>query len=116
VEDPAWLESPALESVVWPQKPAAEIDRGCSFYILVLFVAVWRWDGGLSGEMAVIGDLRSIASLCVFGREVRSIGTHFEVSSLFRSFLSPASLPLMVFCLSFLPSRLSCSIPCDFPL
>jgi len=50
-----------------------------------------------------------------FGSGVRSIDALFEVSSLFRSFLSPASPPLMVITLSFLPSRLSCSIPGDFP-
>jgi len=63
VEDPAWLEGPALVEMVRPLEPAAEVDRECSVDILVLFVAVWRSDGGLGGELAVIGDLRSIASL-----------------------------------------------------
>ena len=58
----AWLEDPALEGAVQPLGPAAEVDRECSVEILVLFVAVWRWDGGLGGELTVIGDLRSIAS------------------------------------------------------
>ena len=63
MEDLACLEGPALEEVVRPLEPAAEVDRQCSVDILVLFVAAWRWDGGLGGEFAVIGDLRSIASL-----------------------------------------------------
>ena len=63
VEDPAWLEGPALKEAVRPLEPAAEVDRECSVDILILFLAVWRWDGGLGGELAVIGDLRSIASL-----------------------------------------------------
>jgi hypothetical protein len=29
----------------------------------VLFVVIWRWDGELGGELAVIGNLRSIASV-----------------------------------------------------
>ena len=37
------------------------MDQECS--VDILCVAVWRWDGGLGGELAVIGDLRSIASL-----------------------------------------------------
>jgi len=63
VEFLAWLECLALEEVLQPLEPAAEVDRECSVDILVLFVAAWRWDGGLGGELAVIGDLRSIASL-----------------------------------------------------
>ena len=63
MEDPAWLEGPALEGAVRPLEPAAEVDRECSVDILVLFVAVWRQGGGLGGDLAVIGDLRSIASL-----------------------------------------------------
>jgi len=63
VEDPASLEGPALEKVILPLEPAAEIDRECSVDILVLFVVVWRWHGGVGGELAAIGDLRSIASL-----------------------------------------------------
>jgi hypothetical protein len=47
--------------VVPPLGPAAEVDRECS--VDILCVVVWRWDGGLGGELAVIGDLRSIASL-----------------------------------------------------
>jgi len=63
VEDPAWIESPAVEEVVRPLERVAEVDRECSVDILVLFVVVCRWDGGLGGELAVIGDLRSISSL-----------------------------------------------------
>jgi len=48
---------------VRPVEPVAEVDRECSVDILLLFVAVWRWDGGLGAELEVIGDLRSIASL-----------------------------------------------------
>jgi hypothetical protein len=33
--------------------------------IFVLFVAIWTWDGGFGAELAVIGDLWSIASLLV---------------------------------------------------
>jgi len=66
--------------------------------------------------LAVIGDLRSIARLSVLEVGVRSIGALFEVSSLFRSFLSPASPPLMVISLAFLPLCLSCSVPCNFSL
>jgi len=63
VEDPAWHEDPAQEEAVLPLEPTAEVDRECSVDIWVLFVAVWRWDGGLGGELAVIGNLTSIASL-----------------------------------------------------
>jgi len=63
VEDPALLEGLALEEEAWPLEPAVEVDRECSVNILVLFVVVWTWDGGLGGELEVIGDLRSIASL-----------------------------------------------------
>jgi len=62
-EDPECLEGPALEEAVWPLEQAVELDRECSVDILILFVVVWRWDGGFGGELAVIGDLRSIASL-----------------------------------------------------
>jgi len=65
LEDAACLEGPAQEEEVWPLDPAVEGDRECSVDIFVLFVAVWRCDGGLGGELAVIGDLWSIASLCV---------------------------------------------------
>jgi len=83
---------------------------------MVLFISVSEWDGGLDRELAVIGDLMSIACFYIVGRGVRSIGTLFEVSSLFRSFLSTAPPPLTVFSLSFPPSHLSCSISRDFPL
>ena len=66
VEDPGCLEGPAPEEAVQQLEPVAEVDLECSIDILVLFVAVWRWDFGLGGESAVIGDLRSIASLLVF--------------------------------------------------
>ena len=76
----------------------------------------WRWNGGLGGELAVIGDLRSIASLGVFGSGVGSISALcFEVSSWFHFSISSASPHLTVFSGSFLPSHLSCSIPCVFP-
>jgi hypothetical protein len=63
VEDPVWLESPAREGAVRPLVPVAEVDGVSSVDILVLFVVDWRWDSGLGGELAVIGDQRSIASL-----------------------------------------------------
>jgi len=63
VDDPAWLEGPALEEAVQPVEPAAEVDRECSVDILVLFESVWRWGGGIGGDLVVIGNLRSIASL-----------------------------------------------------
>jgi len=63
VQDPAWLQGPAMREAVRPLDPAAEVDQECSVHIIVLFVAVWRWGGGLGGELAVIGNLRSIASL-----------------------------------------------------
>ena len=56
-------EGQTLEELVRPLEMAAEVDRLCWVDIMVLFVAVWRWDGGPGGELAVIGDLRSIASL-----------------------------------------------------
>jgi len=65
VEEQAWLGGSVLEEAVWPLEPAVEVDRECSVAILILFVAVWRWDGGLDGELAVIGNLRSIASVWV---------------------------------------------------
>jgi len=116
VEDPAWLEGPALETAVWLLEQAAEVDQDCSVGILVLFVAVWKCNGESGGELAVSGDLRSIARLSVFGRGVWSIGTLFEVSSVICSFLSPASPPHTVFSLIFLPSYPQCSIHCNFPL
>jgi len=61
VEDPALLEAAALEEVVRPLGPAAAVDWECS--VDILCVVVCRWDGGLGGKLAVIGDLRSIASL-----------------------------------------------------
>jgi len=61
--DPAWLQDSALDNDVRPLEPQVEVDRSYSVNILVLFVAVWRWDGGIGGELAVIGDLRSIASV-----------------------------------------------------
>jgi len=61
VEDRAGLEGPALVEAVRPLGLVAEVDRECS--VDILCVAVWRWDGGFGGELAVIGDLRSIASL-----------------------------------------------------
>ena len=60
MEDPAWLEGPALNQVVVQPQLAAEVDRKCP--VDILSVAVWRWVGGLGGELAVICDLRSIAS------------------------------------------------------
>ena len=63
MEDLTLLEHPALEEAVQPLEPAAEVDRECSVDILELFVVVWRWDGRLGRELAVIGDLRSNTSL-----------------------------------------------------
>jgi len=55
--------------------------------------AVSRWDGGLGGELAVIVDLRSIASLQVFGRGFAQIGGPFFLGGeLFVSFFSWSSL------------------------
>ena len=62
-EDTVWLKGPALEEAVRQLGPSAEVDQESSVDILILFVAVWRWDGGLGGELSVIGDLRSIARL-----------------------------------------------------
>jgi len=118
-------EGPALHQPARPLELKAEVDWQCLVDIKVLFMAGWRWDGGLGGELALIGDQRSIASLGVFGRGVRWIGALFEVSSLFHSFLSPASLPLPVFSLSFTTFHssllascyviyLSGSVPCNF--
>ena len=74
----------------------------CSVNIVIgTVVAVWRSDWCFEGKLAVIGDLRSSASLWVFGRGVGSIGAVFEVSSFFRSFF-PAFPLLTVFPLSIL--------------
>ena len=61
MEDPAWLEGPALEEAVRPLGLAAEVDQECS--VVIMCVVVCRWDGGLGCELAVIGDLWSIACL-----------------------------------------------------
>jgi len=106
VEDPAWLVGLAQEQAIQPIEPVAEVYWECSVDIFVSFNAVWRWDGESGGELAVIGDLESITCLWVFGRGVTSIDALYEVSFCFCSFLSPASPPLTVFSLSFLPSRL----------
>jgi len=63
VEDPAWLNGPAQDEALRQMEPAAEVHRDCSGDISVLFEAVRRWGGGIGGDLAVIGDLRSIASL-----------------------------------------------------
>jgi len=102
----------ASEEPVRPLELALEVDPESWVDILILFVAVWRWDGGSSGELAVIGDLRLISSLWVFERGVRSIGALFEVSSLFHSFLSPASPPLTVFSPTFTTSQSSLLASC----
>ena len=93
----------------WPQEQvAAEHDRVCSVHILFgTTVVVSRSNGSVGGKLAVIADLRSVASLQVFGRGVGSIGALFEVSSLFCSSLSPDSPPLTVLPLSLLPYQLS---------
>jgi len=36
-----------VEEVIKRGEQAAEVDRDCSVDIMVLFVVVWRWDGGL---------------------------------------------------------------------
>jgi len=55
----------------------AEVDRVCSVHILIDKVVVdWRSDGGVGGELAVNGNLRSIASLSDLGRGVGLIGAH----------------------------------------
>ena len=116
VDDPASLEGPALQDVVQTLQLEAEVHQQCPVDTMVLFVMVWRWDCESGGELVVIGDLRSFASLWIFGSGVKSIGTLFEVSSLFHSLHSPPSPALTVFPLSFLPSSPLCSIPWDFPL
>jgi hypothetical protein len=58
VEDPAWHVAAALEEAEWPLEPVVDVDRKYSVDILVLFVAIWRWDGELGGELAIIGNLR----------------------------------------------------------
>jgi hypothetical protein len=63
VEDLAGLVGPGLEEAVRPLEQAAEGNREYSVDILVLIEAVLRWDAELGGELAVIGDLRSITSL-----------------------------------------------------
>jgi len=83
---------------------------------MVLLVAVWRWDGGLDGEFAVIGDLRSIASLWVLEGGLGQLVLFLRWARCFDRFLSPASPPLTVCPLSFLLSHLSGSIPCNIHL
>jgi len=56
-------EGPGLGEPVCPPKLVAELDQEFSVDILVLLVAVRRWDGVLGGELAVICDVRSTASL-----------------------------------------------------
>jgi hypothetical protein len=63
IEEAAWLAGSALKEAVRLLELAAEVDRKCSVAILALFVAVWRWDGGYGGKLAVIGDQWSIASV-----------------------------------------------------
>ena len=58
MEDPAWLERLALDERVQLLELTAEVDQQCSVDIYILYVAVGRWDGGLGGELPVIGDLR----------------------------------------------------------
>ena len=107
-EDLAWHEGPWLEEPVWPQKPAVEVHPVCSVDTLIsTVVAVWRWNGGLGGELAVISDLRSIVGLWVVGRGVGQIDSLFEMCSFFYSFPSPALPPFIVFPLSCLPHHLS---------
>jgi len=63
VEDPTCPEGGALDEAVRPLELAADVGGRCAVDMLVLFEPVWRWDAGYGGELAVIGDLRSIASL-----------------------------------------------------
>jgi len=80
---------------------------------LVLTIVVWRWDGALHGELAVIDDLRSLASLWVPGRGVGLIDDLVELHSFFRSFCSSTLPSLTDFFFSFLPPHLalgSCSL------
>ena len=42
VEDPAWLEGPALEEAVQPLEPGAKVNCECSVDIVVLFVVVGK--------------------------------------------------------------------------
>jgi len=51
-----------------------------------------------------------------FGRGLGQLALFLRWALCFDPFLSPASPPITVFSLSLLPSRLSCSIPCNFPL
>lgn len=125
VETTVLMQDPVLTELVWPLKPAVVVDREWWLDILILFVAVWRWNGGSGGEFAGIGDLWSIDSLWVVWRGVRLLRTLFELSYLFRSLLSPALVPLTVFSPSFTTTQscllASCpvvnfvnSYPCDF--
>jgi hypothetical protein len=63
MEDPAWLGHAASEEALWPIQTAAEVDQECAVDILLLFVAVGRWEAGIGGELTVICDVSSIASL-----------------------------------------------------
>jgi hypothetical protein len=78
VENPAYLQGIVLEEAGYPWGPAAEVDRECSVDILVLFVAVSRWDGGFGGELAVFGNLRSIASLRVLEGGLGQLALHLR--------------------------------------
>jgi hypothetical protein len=45
VEHLAWRAASVLQKAVRLLEQVAEVDQECSFDILLLFVAVWRWNG-----------------------------------------------------------------------
>jgi hypothetical protein len=57
VDDPACLVGRAQQKAVQPQGPVPEVYREYSVDSFVKCIAVWGWDGGLGGELAVIGHL-----------------------------------------------------------
>jgi hypothetical protein len=58
VGDMVLVEGLAVEESVQLLEPLAEVDRKCLVDILLQCVVVWRLDGSLGGELAVIGDQR----------------------------------------------------------
>jgi len=64
---------------VLPLPPVmADVDWAyCVDILMGIAVAVRRSDGGFGGELEVIGDLRSIASLWVIGKGVSSVSALF---------------------------------------
>jgi len=52
-----------VEQAVRQPETTGEVDPACLVDNLIQVVEVRRWDGGFSGELALIGHQRSIASL-----------------------------------------------------